>query len=694
MDWKAYWISCPNCPEETAPRFVKTFELKEAPQKATLRISGVGFYTALINGRPVSDELLNPAFSRYDITTYYNEYPVEGLLKAGENVIEVTVGNGWYNELLHSAWDFESAIWRAHPQMICELYADGELALISNTSWMSGPSRVVYNALRSGETYDAACELPPMERAMLGRGPGGVLKKQEMPPIRVTRLLSPVRQMEDIYDFGVNTAGNVEIRVSGKKGQKVTIVYGERMRDDISLDTENIATFLFGKRFQTDEYILSGEGEEVWHSSFNYNGFRYVQIKGDCKVISVTAREFHTDLAEKGRIECDNELVMKILSAVRQSTLTNYHHIPTDCPHREKNGWTGDAQLSCEQAMFHFDIIPAYLKWMDDIVDSQRPNGQIPCIIPTSSWGYGWGTGPTWDAVIFTLPHEMYRYTGDVSYIERYYPAMRKYIEYLTSTTENYISRFGLGDWCPPFEAEICPTEVLLTGYYYRMACQMTLFARLLDKPEDERRYSELAEKIKAAFKAEFIGKVPDSQCYLSALLYFGMADDKADVTRRLVDKVREADGHLLCGIFGAKFVLRTLTENGRFDVAYEIASQRDYPGWGYMALNGEGTLWEHWSGKFSRNHHLFSDVGAWYFQALAGINIDDEHPGFKHVLLTPHIPEDIHNLTAWHDTPLGRLTVQWNEKELKVEMPEGMTATLTFDGQTIELEKSAVILR
>ena len=140
--------------------------------------------------------------------------------------------------------------------------------------------------------------------------------------------------------------------------------------------------------------------------------------------------------------------------------------------------------------------------------------------------------------------------------------------------------------------------------------------------------------------------------------------------------------------------MLRTLTENGRFDVAYEIASQRDYPGWGYMALNGEGTLWEHWSGKFSRNHHMFSDIGAWYFQALAGINIDDDCPGFKHVLLTPHIPEDIHNLTAWHDTPLGRLTVQWNEKELKVEMPEGMTATLTFNGQTIELEKSAVILR
>ena len=367
MDWKAYWISCPNCPEETAPRFVKTFELKEAPQKATLRISGVGFYTALINGRPVSDELLNPAFSRYDITTYYNEYPVEGLLKAGENVIEVTVGNGWYNELLHSAWDFESAIWRAHPQMICELYADGELALISNTSWMSGPSRVVYNALRSGETYDAACELPPMERAMLGRGPGGVLKKQEMPPIRVTRLLSPVRQMEDIYDFGVNTAGNVEIRVSGKKGQKVTIVYGERMRDDISLDTENIATFLFGKRFQTDEYILSGEGEEVWHSSFNYNGFRYVQIEMTAGVMieEVRAHCVHTAVERASAFDCDNELLNKIYDAMLRTEQNNLHSVPTDCPQRdERLGWINDMTVRFEEGLYNFDMALFYEKWL------------------------------------------------------------------------------------------------------------------------------------------------------------------------------------------------------------------------------------------------------------------------------------------------------------------------------------------
>lgn len=204
-----------------------------------------------------------------------------------------------------------------------------------------------------------------------------------------------------------------------------------------------------------------------------------------------------------------------------------------------------------------------------------------------------------------------------------------------------------------------------------------------------------MAEKIKAAFKAEFIGKVPDSQCYLSALLYFGMADDKEDVTRRLVKKVREADGHLLCGIFGAKFVLRTLTENGRFDVAYEIASQRDYPGWGYMALNGDGSPFGSIGAASSRATITCSRISAPGISRLwPGINIDDDCPGFKHVLLTPHIPEDIHNLTAWHDTPLGRLTVQWNEKELKVEMPEGMTATLTFGGQTIELEKSAVILR
>lgn len=692
--WSAYWITCPDCPAPVAPRFVKQFELNQLPKQAELLISGLGFYSCELNGQPVSDQLLNPAFSRYDVTCYFNQFDVTPLLQAGENTLCVTLGNGWYNELQANAWDFDHAVWKHPPQLLAELMLDGVTALGTDSSWQCGPSRTQFNSLRGGETYDAAMELPALRPAVVDHGPGGLLKPQTLPPIRVCERLEPVARYENIYDFGVNTSGNVEVRVRGEKGQRLTIRYGERMREDRSLDTADIDSLVYEKRFQTDEYILSGQGEERWHAQFGYNGFRYVQLEGPCEVLGVTARVFHTDLKEAGRIECSNPLVMKILDAVRRSTLTNFHHMPTDCPQREKNGWTGDAHLSAEQALFHFDMADAYVKWLDDIVDCQRPSGQIPCIVPTSGWGYSWGSGPTWDAVLFNLPHELYRYTGDISYIKRYYPAMARYLDFLERNTEGYISRYGLGDWCPPFEAEECPAEVLLTGYFYRMAGQMAQFAGLLDREEDQTRYQALAQRVRNAFEREFLGKVPDSQTYLSALLYFGLAPDPEETTRRLAALVDAAQGHLLCGIFGAKFILNALTENGRFDVAYRIASGRDYPSWGYMAEAGEGTLWETWRGRSSRNHHMFSEIGAWYFKALAGFNIDEEAPGFRHVRLTPHIPEDISRFNAWHDTPLGRLALSWDEDWLRVTLPQGMTASLAYGGATIHLTESTQLPR
>ncbi|MHB9034703.1 MAG: family 78 glycoside hydrolase catalytic domain, partial [Anaerolineae bacterium] len=385
-DWQGRWIFNPACEDNAAPVFRKRIQLVGAPGSAELRICGLGFYVLRVNGRRVGDELLQPAFSAYDKTVYYNKLDLRSFLQVGENELQVTLGNGWYNQQQPDAWQFEHAAWHAKPRLVCELYLDGELAAASDSSWECAESPITFNSLRCGETCDARHQPDNWIPAAVTFGPGGGLVEQTIQPIRLAELIEPVTTLPagrgKIFDFGVNLSGNVEIRVRGKAGDRVHIQYAETARTNGSLDLEQIKGLVFDRRFQRDEYILSGEGEEVWHSEFGYNGFRFAQVVCNCELLKVTARCFHTELKDLGGIESDNEQLNRIQGALRRSTLTNFHHIPTDCPHREKNGWTADAYLSCEQALYNFDMQGAYLKWLGDIVDCQLPSGQIPCIAP------------------------------------------------------------------------------------------------------------------------------------------------------------------------------------------------------------------------------------------------------------------------------------------------------------------------
>lgn len=665
------------------PEFMREFELDAAPASAVLRISGLGFFDAKINGIAVTQNLLTPPFTAYDKRVYFEEYDVTALLKPGKNEITVRLGSGWYAEKSANSWEFEHAPWHGCLKMIAELLADGESILVSDRSWLGRLSNTTFSQLREGETFDASAAGQTWSRARISRGPGGILEKYEGPGVRVEEILEPVKVIavgdKTLYDFGVNLSGNCEITVSGPRASRVKMAYAERIGENGELDSGNIDTLVYTDRFQTDEYILAGEGEETWHSLFGYNGFRYVMVSGDAKVISIRARNFHTELPEAGGFECDNEVLGAIQRAVLRSTKTNFHHMPTDCPHREKNGWTGDAHLSAEQALFNLDIVPAYRKWMRDFRDAQRPGGMLPGIIPTAVWGYNWGNGVSWDCACIVIPWQSYMATGDDSILRENFDVMEKYVDYMTSITDDHISTIGLGDWCPPDEAKSMNTPALLTAISIRMYQLMEKICKVtgLGCPE---KYAELAEMTTKAFKENFTGKVPadalfgpveDSQTYLSMLLWFGLADDPADVTARLVKEIGEADNHLLCGIFGAKFILDALTDNGQFDLAYEIATQKDYPGWFHMLSNGSGTLWEDWGGYNSLNHHMFSPISAWFYKGIAGIHI--EEAGYKKVRIAPHIPKDMKYFKAWHETPLGRLEVLWKDGKLTVTAPEAM---------------------
>lgn len=686
----ARWICDNSCPQDCAPIFEKRFMLDNTPKQAVMRISGLGFYVLEINGRRVGNELLQPAFSNYCKTVYYNEPDVSAYLKTGENIIHVTLGNGWFNETAANAWKFECAPWRGIPCMFAELILDGNTVLVSDTSWICAGSGWKYNSLRCGETFDARVKPLFERRASIACPPGGIMKKQTIEPIRVRRYIeaaTPYIHRPNIYDFGENLSGDVEIRVKGQSGTVVVMSFAEQLLDNQAPSFERIKEHVYSRRFQTNEYILSGEGEEVWHSEFSYNGFRYASVSvesGEAQILNIRARVFHTDLHDAGGIETDHEAVSTIHSACRRSTLTNFHHMPTDCPHREKNGWTGDGHISCEQAMFNFDMGKAYEKWLDDIVDCQWPNGAIPSIAPTGISNYQNCCGPSYDVVLFELPWQLYRYTGDKAYLARWFASMRRYATYMESITDDGVSVRGLGDWCALDTRNWENRHDILTGYAVRIAVLFGKIAKALGDAEIVRYAQALEKRMRCAFDSHFSHNENGDMAYYAMVLHFDLTNEREWALNKLIDILNAADFHMGGGIVSAKCVLDALTDAGRFDLAWRLASRKGFPGWYYMVqLSGGGTLTESWTGGSSQNHHMFSEIGAWFYKALAGFIIDEKHPGFKRVHLMPHTPNDIRNFSAWKQTPYGILRTEWNEKELTVTIPEDTSAEFVYGGET-----------
>ena len=699
--WTAKWIEYNPQPfntnpkaviKDAAPIFYKTFNLDKKPKNAKIYICGLGFYNLLINGKRIGDDILRPAFTAYDKRAFYNVYNITDELLCGDNKIEVVIGGGWFFENYATGWEFEHATWRARHQLICEIFADDALVLKTDSSWVCGKSKITYNSLRGGETYDNTADVGEHIHASVAHGPGGIFVEQNCPHIKLREVLEPKSVNGDIYDFGINITGNAEITVKGKRGATVTMQYSERLGEDGDVDFSRLLPYPDFARFQKDEYVLSGEGEETWHSEFGYNGFRYIKVTGDAEIISIKARHFHTDLQTAGGFSCDNDFFNELHAACVRSTLCNFHHMPTDCPHREKNGWTGDAHLSSEQAIFNLDMRDAYIKWLDDIADCQRPNGAIPCIAPTSIWGYNWGSGNAWDAVIFEIPWQLYRYYGDAALFERYLPTMKKYLTFLSMMGEDNIWRNGLGDWCAPLEATVMSTPAILTGYAYRMVHLYAKMNAVLGNKNESDWAKLWATEIRKTFIDTFEDKETDNQGLLSMQLYFDLTDKKDEIFARLVKCIEEKDYRIDCGIFGIKWMFTLLSEYGRHDIATRILLAEGYPGYKDMLNGTNGTLSENWRSSSSMNHHMYASIDEWFYKSVAGINLDDESVGFKNIKITPHLSSEYTEFSAWHQTPLGKVSVSFKNGTFDITIPDGTTADFQFEVKSQKLTKSAKI--
>jgi len=690
-DWLGRWIAGRADPAPApAPLLRRDIIVDGALVRARAFVCGIGYHELRINGRAVDDRLLDPGYTRFDRRALYVVHDVTALLRPGENALGVMLGTGWYNVHTKAVWGFHEAPWRGSPRLLMQVhlaYADGRAeVIISDEHWRTTDGPIRYDSIYGGETYDARCEIAGWDEpgfddtlwtpALMLPAPGGLLSAQHAPPIRAKRRLEPrsITQPQPgvhIVDFGQAFAGHARISLDAPAGAEVTIRYGEQLNAQGLLDTAAIDEHMTktdpALRFQIDRYISAGRGRESWEARFTYHGLRWVEIRGwpgGPSLSDIVGIEHHSDVEPIGSFSCSNPLLDAIRTATDWAYLSNLQSIPTDCPQREKNGWTGDAHLACDQGLFTYRAGMAYEKWLDDLWDEQRASGELPGIVPTGGWGYAWGNGPAWDSAYHLIAWQLYEHLGDTRPLARHYDRLVRYVDYLGTKAVADIVAIGLGDWCTA-KTET-PVEVTSTAYYFIDTLIVAKAARLLGKEDDARIYGERAERIRQAFIARFRKAdglwAEGSQCAIACALHFGLLEpaDRAPSLRALIAALERTDHHLDCGILGTSYVLRVLHDGGRDDVAYRIATQDTFPSWGHWLHQGATTLWEAWNGSGSRNHIMFGDILAWMFRALGGIEPDSAHPGFARVIVKPPLIDGLSHATARHDSIRGAFVVAW----------------------------------
>lgn len=693
-DWKGEWISDDqdvNYP--FASYFRKDIEVKGKVKHAVIYICGLGYYELSLNGEKVGDHMLDPGYTRFDKTVLYATYDVTTALKSGKNALGVVLGNGWFNEQLKADWYFDRAPWRDRPRLLLNLeveYENGEHNwIVSNSEWKVGSGPIVFNNIYAGEKYDAQLEQKGWNQtgfddhnwksATVVSPVPGKLKSQIMPPIRITEKVKPVKftKIDDktyVYDFGHNFSGICDLHIQGERGTKVKICHGERLALNGHLDNQLINQyFQFNQpdeEGQTDIYIMKGEGTEEYHPHFTYHGFRYVEVSSD-KPIELKESDLegwimHTDLKQTGSFSCSNKLLNAIWNATKWSYLSNIESIPTDCPHREKNGWTGDGHIACDFGLTNFDGILFYEKWIGDFSDEQRNSGEIPGIIPTSGWGYSWGNGPAWDSGLLIIPWSLYQYYGNKTLIVRYYENYKRYVDYLTFRSKENLVNIGLGDWVP-WKTET-PVELTSSCYYYQDACLLAKFSELTGRRETAKYYHILAESIKTAINKKYLDRekgiyANGSQTSLSAAIYFGIVPE--DLQSKVGDNLAKQIKHdgMDIGLLGSKYLLNALSITQHSDVAYQLASSDKLPSWGWWIKNGATTLYEDWKGNNSQNHIMMGEISAWMLRELAGINYDVEYPGYKKIIIWPHFVEGLNEVEGKTGSVYGTIFSKWKRE-------------------------------
>lgn len=730
-DWKAAWIGSDAVSKQDilvgSTRLPARYLRKEISspkgiRSARLYISGVGLYECFINGRKVGNGIFTPASSEFNKRVYYNVYDVRSLLSGGENTIGVILGNGRYFPMRTN-----SANEAKFPRLLLQLEitdTNGKTkTIISDSSWkLTTHGPIIANNEYDGEEYDANLEMKGWERngyndsewknAQLMDSPSPKVVCQNNPSICTMLHLSPVsiKDMGNgryIVDMGQNMVGWANVTFYGKKSTPVKMHFAETLEKDGELYTKNLRTAQ-----TTDIYIPAEDGRFQWEPKFTYHGFRYIEITGVTQaptVKDITGCVNYDEMAALSTFECSNPLLNKLFHNAQWGIRSNYRSFPTDCPQRdERQGWLGDRATGCFGEGYAFDQTLLYEKWLDDINDSQAQNGSVPDVAPTYWKVYS--DNITWPATYLMVADMLYQLKGDTRGIIEHYASMKKWLYYMKDKyMKDYIlTKDTYGDWCMPPEKEnlihsedpkrITDGSLMSTSFFYRLLNRMQKYAVISSHPEDVAAYKSLAANVKEAYNEKFFKK--DKNCYDNNTvtaniisLAQGLVPDgyQKQVFNNITNRIeKDFDSHVSVGVIGIQFLMRTLCDYGRPDLAYTIATQKTYPSWGYMIEHGATTIWELWNGNTadpsmnSGNHvMLLGDLMIWYHENLIGIKSTGEGNPFKHFTINPYFAPQLTYLNGSYDSPYGKIVSNWKRTDSGINwdivVPANTSANIHF---------------
>ena len=699
-----------------APYLRRTFDVKE-PATASLCITCAGFYELYINGERLTKGHLAPYISNPDDLLYFDEYTVQ--LQEGENVLALLLGNGFQNNEGGYVWDFDKARFRAAPHVALRLeYTDAEgvcQSLESDERFRTAPSPIVFDDYRLGEHYDARLEIDGWNRpgfddsawkqALLAPMPRGEFRLCEAEPIVVTHELRAVSITKEPngyrYDFGANCAGVCRLSVQGTAGQQIELMHGEALVDG-KLQVRNI-WFDDSPLVHRDRYICKGVGTETYTPAFTYHGFQYVLVSGITEEQAtpelLTYLVMNSDLSERGSFTCSDDIVNKLQECTRRSDLANFYYFPTDCPQREKNGWTADAALSAEHMLLNLSVETSYREWMRSIRKAMNDAGALPGIVPTPGWGFAWGNGPAWDSVLVYLPYFTYIYRGDTVIVKENAHAMLRYLHYLTTrVNEQGLIKIGLGDWCPadrPSDHYVSPLEFTDTVLSMDIARKAAFLFEVIGDSLSAQYAHALAAQLKAAVRERLIdfstmtaaGCCQTSQ---SMALFYDIFEtgERPAAFARLLEMIEQKDGHFDVGVLGGRVLFHVLSAFGRSDLAYNMITRPDFPSYGNWLARGATSLWEDFQpvtgNVASLNHHFWGDISSWFIQVLAGIRYNPYKRSHKEVDIRPSFVPQLSHASAYHQCPAGRIESAWKREdshiELRVVIPPDMSGKIQLD--------------
>jgi alpha-L-rhamnosidase len=723
----------------SAAQLRREFQVAKTVRSARIYSSALGSYQLFLNGKRVGDDILAPGWTDYHKRVVYQTYDVTSMIQQKANVLGIILGGGWYGSTLGWTslnYDFGPPPIRLLAQLEIEFSDSTREIISSDESWKASASPILLSEIYDGEDYDATLEQSGWTQTgfsdakwrpvTIAATPAATLVAQDFQPIRVEKALTaqkitnPTRGVY-VYDLGQNMVGWERLRVSGPKGTKIRLRFGEVLKPSGELYTDNLRAAA-----ATDNYVLSGNGPETFEPHFTFHGFRYIEITGYPGTPGQDAVEgvvFHTDAPFSMKLSTGSSMVNQLWSNILWGQRGNFLSVPTDCPQRdERLGWMGDAQVFWRTASYNAELAAFSHKFATDMRDAQSPAGLYAVVSPRISMiSEG---APGWADAGVIIPWTSYQQYRDRRILEENWDAMELWMKHLEFTNPNYlwlkVRGDDYGDWLAI--GSETSKDLIATAYWAYDASLMQQMASVLGRKDDADKYQQLFEKIRIAFNAAYVkpdGTVgTSSQTSYVLALHMNLLPEpmRAVAATKLVDDIKANNGHLTTGFLGTPYLMFELTSSRHADVAYELLFNNTYPSWGYMVEHGATTMWERWNsdqmladpGMNSFNHYAYGAVGEWLYREVAGIESEFADPGFHRIHLHPEFDAKLGSVIATYDSIYGPITSNWNVAGSKTTwkavipanttavfyLPTGGNARLFEGGMPLRNNSSLKLLR